>query len=95
MASAFSLSNVKFGGKARQTVGVFRVTETGIAWKNKTGKSVTVLKDELENIEWIVTGKGRGQLRVNPIEGSPLIFDGIAQQVIKKTKKINSIFNIF
>lgn len=86
---ALSLTNVRYGGKAKRTGGTLRVTENGIGWKSKQGKSISVQKDNIDRMEWITVGKGKGQLRIYSTEGQGHIYDGIPPQV-RKYKKIKS-----
>ena len=78
---ALSLNNISYGGKARKNLGTLRITENGIGWKNKQGKSISLLKDKIDHIEWITIGKGKGQLRIYTTEGSSHIYEGIPPQV--------------
>ena len=78
---SLSLNNVRYGGKSKRTGGTLRITENGMGWKSKQGKSISVLKEKIERMEWIVVGKGRGQLRVYTNEGKSHIYDGIPPQV--------------
>lgn len=78
---SLSLNNVRYGGRANRTGGTLRITENGMGWKSKQGKSISVLKEKMSRLEWILVGKGKGQLRVYTTEGKSHIYDGIPSQV--------------
>ena len=79
--ASLSVNNVRYGGRALRSGGTLRVTENGMGFKSKQGKSISLLKEKIDRLEWLALAPNKGQLRVYTTDGPAHIYDGIPLMV--------------
>merc|ERR1712137_51050 len=92
--ASLSVNNVRYGGRALRSGGTLRVTENGMGFKSKQGKSISLLKEKIDRLEWLALAPNKGQLRVYTTDGPAHIYDGIPLMELEKIKEtVKRFFN--
>jgi structure-specific recognition protein 1 len=78
-ASVLTYANISLGGKDGGLMGVMKMNKSGIAWKSKGGKTVSVYGAEITGAEWFRTGRNY-QLKLKLQAGTSTKFDGFKEQ---------------